>query len=66
MFWKRKNEGRLGVEVYQTFFILGISLTPVGIVLMVTTGNPVLIGLAGLGIIYLIIGLANRTKWNKK
>ena len=67
LFQKRKREGRLeDWSIYQSLFILGISLTPVGIVLMVTTGNPVLGGMAVIGFIYLIIGLVNRTKWSNK
>ena len=41
---------------YRVFFILGISLLPVGI----ATDNP---GLWGMGAIFLILGLANRSKW---
>jgi len=42
---------------YRAFFILGISFLPIGI----ATDNP---GLWGMGAIFLILGLANRDKWN--
>jgi len=53
---------------YQTFFVLGISFFPVGIVftiLSLTSDFPVGVGLplVTMGIFYLIVGLANRNKW---
>jgi flagellar basal body-associated protein FliL len=41
---------------YRVFFILGISLLPVGI----ATDNP---GMWGIGAVFLILGLVNRDKW---
>ena len=60
LFWQKKKEGGFGEEIYQTLFILGISITTVGIVLMTTTGNPMLGGIIIIGFIYLTINLANR------
>ena len=48
---------------YRTFYILGISFLPMGLVLSITTKNPGMIGIMGLGAAYLAIGLANRDKW---
>ena len=50
---------------YQVFFILGICFLTMGIVLMITRDNPAFIGITGMGLIYMVIGLANRDKWKK-
>ena len=63
--YKRKKEGLTKDPNYQVFFILGICLFPVGLVFLII-GNIAFIGLVGMGLIYLIIGLANRDKWEKK
>ena len=44
---------------YRAFFIIGISLIPVGI----STEN---FGLSGAGIVFMVLGLANRSKWNNQ
>lgn len=44
---------------YRVFFTLGIVWLPIGI----ATDNP---GLLGLGAVFLIAGLANRSKWKKE
>jgi hypothetical protein len=62
--YKKKKEGKIGEPNYQIFFILGICLFPVGLVFLIN-GNIAFIGLVGMGLIYLIIGLANRDKWKK-
>jgi len=49
----------------EVFFILGIFFLPMGIVLMITIDNPAFIGITGMGLIYMVIGLANRDKWKK-
>ena len=63
--YKKKKEGKIEETNYQIFFILGICLFPVGLVFLIN-GNIAFIGLVGMGLIYLIIGLANRDKWKKK
>jgi len=60
---KRKKDGRYEEFDYRTFFILGICFLPMGVPLFITTGNPGLMGLTVIGIIYLAIGLKNRDKW---
>lgn len=63
----RKNQ-KAGVtrEIdYRAFFIMGISLLPLGII-FATVINPALIGFIAIGGCYLAIGLANRDKWEKK
>jgi len=64
---KRKKEGKPQVG-YRTFFILGITWVPFSIILMIVSfilQIPFYIGfpLFALGMIYLVIGLANRDKW---
>jgi len=66
---KRKKEGKPQVD-YHTFFILGITWVPFSIILMVVSfilQIPFYIGfpLFALGLIYLIIGMANRDKWQQ-
>lgn len=51
---------------YRAFFILGISLLPLGIFLTFVFRNPGLIGFMGLGGFYIIYSLANKDKWKKK
>ena len=68
--WRKRKEGRLEEPNYRAFFIMGIAMFPAGIVFMLiyflldipfVTGMPLL----AMGLIYLIIGLANRDKWKK-
>lgn len=70
MAWKRKREGKPVETSYRTFFIMGVIWVPFSIVLMVIyfiLQIPFFIGipLFALGVIYLIIGLINREKWQK-
>ena len=65
VFWEKKEESGIDETNYQVFFILEICLFPVGLVFLIN-GNIAFIGLVGMGLIYLIIGLANRDKWEKK
>ena len=51
-----KNRGLKREPDYRVFFILGISLLPIGI----ATDNP---GMWGVGAVFLVLGLANRNKW---
>ena len=62
---EKKEESGIDETNYQVFFILGICLFPVGLVFLIN-GNIAFIGLVGMGLIYPIIGLANRDKWEKK
>ncbi|MCG7854265.1 MAG: hypothetical protein MIO88_00270 [Methanoregulaceae archaeon] len=65
MLWKKRQEGKTVVIDYYAFFVMGISFLPLGIILMVLI-NPGFIGLAGLGFIYIMIGLSHRDKWRRK
>ena len=67
---KRKREGKAGETDYRTFFIMGLAFLPTGFAMMMVyflAEIPFEIGLPlfALGLIYLIIGLANRDKWKK-
>ena len=64
--WKKRKDGKSKETDYRAFFIMGISFLPLGIVMTITIGNPGMLGLTALGIIYMIMGLANRDKWKKK
>lgn len=67
VFWKRRKAGVEQEINYYAFFILGICFLPFGAVGMATK-NYGLMGITGLGIVYIGIGLAHRDKWpqNKK
>jgi hypothetical protein len=60
--WKDKNKG----PDYRVIYSVGFVFMPAGIALMISTGNPGLLGITALGIIYIAIGLANKDKWKKK
>jgi hypothetical protein len=56
---RKREGGRRGKPDYRAFFILGISFLPIGI----ATENP---GLWGTGVVFMVLGLANRGKWKKE
>ena len=67
---KRKRERKTGETDYRAFFIMGVAFLPTGLAMMIVyffAEIPFEIGLPlfALGLIYLIIGLANRDKWHK-
>jgi predicted permease len=66
--WVKKNKKKEPTKEvdYRAFFIMGISFLPLGIVLSFVVGNPGFIGFIGLGIFYIVIGLANKDKWKKE
>jgi len=63
--WKKRKGAKTETD-YRAFYVLGICFAPLGIVLMITIGNPGMLGMTGLGVAYIAIGLANRDKWKKK
>lgn len=63
--FKKNKEGKMGEPNYQAFFTMGISFLAMGIVLSAAVG-PAFLGFFVIGIIYMVIGLANRDKWEKK
>jgi len=65
MVWKNREEGEFEEPNYQTFFILGITFLPMGIVFIFVIG-PAFIGFTVIGLAYLAIGLVNRDKWRKE
>ena len=48
---------------YYAFFILGICFLPLGIVFALTTNNLGFLGLTSLGLIYTLIGIIHKSKW---
>jgi hypothetical protein len=61
---KKRKAGKVVEPNYQAFFAIGISFVGMGTALTATI-SPGFIGITALGIIYMIIGLANRDKWTK-
>ena len=55
----KKEGGQRREPDYRAFFILGISFLPIGI----ATENP---GLWGVGVVFMVLGLANRGKWKEQ
>ena len=64
--WKLKKNNWHHQADYRTLFIMGVIFLPFGAVMMITTENPGMIGISGLGAAYIAAGLANRDKWDKK
>jgi hypothetical protein len=62
---KKKKEGKIVETNYQVFFIIGIAWIPIGIAFMVTINPAIGMAFMAMGIAYLLIGLANRDKWDK-
>ena len=62
--WKKRKTDEVKEINYQAFFSIGVVFLGAGVTLSIV--NPGLFGIAALGIIYMIIGLANRDKWKKK
>ena len=58
---RRQEVGRFD---YKTFFILGLSLAPFGLVMSMVF-SPAFLGIFGIGIIYLIIGMAKADEWSE-
>ena len=61
---KMKDGTPLEIDYY-VFFVVGISVLPLGIVLSIVV-SPGFIGLAGLGLIDILIGLYHRDRWRRK
>ncbi len=70
MAWKRKREGKQEETNYRVFFLVGMFMTPVGIIGMTAsfftdisffTDFPFFY----IGVVYIVIGFSNRYKWKK-
>jgi hypothetical protein len=64
--WKMKKEGKIGEPNYKVFFTVGIAWIPIGVAIMITILPAAGMAFMCMGIIYMVIGLANRDKWDKK
>jgi len=58
-----KKNGKKHEPDYYSMYILGITWTPLGIIFATTMNNPAFLGI---GIVFLIAGLANKDKWKKQ
>lgn len=56
-----RNKPKRPVD-YFTFFIIGIAWTGAGVPLLINTKNP---GILAMGIIFMVVGLANKSKWKE-
>jgi hypothetical protein len=54
-----QNKEERRIPNYRALFIIGVTWLPIGI----ATDNP---GLWGLGVVFMIIGAANKNKWGKE
>ena len=60
---KRKNSDVPYEPDYRSLFIMGITFFPLGITLSISTDNPGFYGIGALGLIYMLIALVNKDKW---
>lgn len=56
-----RNKSKRPVD-YFSFFIIGVAWTGAGVPLLINTKNPVILAM---GIIFMGIGLANKSKWKE-
>lgn len=68
---KRRKEGRLEETNYRVFFITGAVMTPIGLIGIIVSffrdySFFVPLPVLTIGIVYLVMGLANRDKWAKQ
>ncbi len=60
---KKMREPQLEKEIdYKAFYVMGISLIPIGIILT-TVISPAFICIAGAGASFVFFGLRNKDKW---
>ncbi len=70
MAWKGKKEGKQEEPNYRVFFIMGMFMTPVGIIGIAASFLADISFFIGfpffsIGVVYIAIGLGNRNKWKK-
>ena len=61
---EQQTEAETNTANYQALFVIGITFMGAGVALMVSTG-PAMLGLTAVGIVFMIVGLANRDKWQR-
>ena len=66
--WRGRRDGTPKEPNYRVFFAMGLVMLPAGVALMIaysSSGTPFVVGLPifAMGLVYLVIGLANRDKW---
>jgi cell division protein FtsW (lipid II flippase) len=62
--YKKRKDGDMKDPDYRVFFILGITMFPLGLVFMIND-NSVGTVFFIIGLVYLMIGLVNKDKWSK-
>ena len=62
--FRKREAGEVKEVNYQAFISVGVVFLGAGVVMSIV--NPGLIGIAALGVVYIVIGLVNRDKWKKK
>ena len=63
--YKKRKQGEMGEPNYRALFVIGFCFLPIGIILMTIQGSAFM-GFTAIGLIFIIIGAANRDKWEKK
>jgi Gpi18-like mannosyltransferase len=63
--WKKRKETKTQETNYKAFFVLGICFMPLGVVLSSAVGNFGFIGITMLGVVYFMIGIVNKDKWEE-
>lgn len=61
---KRKGVKKRDVD-YRAIFGAGLAFIPAGIAVAIATRNPGLIGISGLGVVYVVLGLQHKDEWKK-
>jgi predicted membrane channel-forming protein YqfA (hemolysin III family) len=59
----RKKQGKVQATNYFAFYAVGLTFIPAGIAIAIATKNPGLIGVTGLGVVYVVIGLQHKDEW---
>jgi hypothetical protein len=65
LLWQRKKETKPKDVDYYTFYAVGLIFLPLGAAFSITV-SPAFMGLAGLGVVYIAIGLQNKDKWKTR
>ncbi len=63
---KAKDKGKPKQIDYKTFFYMGIIWMLVGVYPYFLYGETTMTGLFGMGVVFFLMGLANKDKWGKK
>lgn len=62
---RKRRQGKTDDPDYRALFVLGICFLPMGLVLSITTENPGFYGIAAMGLVFLIVGIAHKDEWKE-